>query len=506
MLVLPLGALISPLSIVALSIVFIIVAIAVFRLHAFFALLLAGALVAMLSATGQASDQRFSQAINAVMLEFGKMAGSLGCSIALAAVIGIALMHSGAADKIVRRLIAVLGEARAGFVLCACSFILSGPVFVDTVFMLMLPLARALAMRTKRDYTLYVMAIGAGAVVANGVVPPAPGPLVAAATLKIEIGRALFAGLLFGLLPAWSGLALGRWLNRRVPIPPRPLTASSTSAHGAPAAAETSVPESELPGFWVSIAPVVLPLVLILLDAYVSLAITTATKSGRPLTEGYGGILAFLGSHPVATLLHFLGNKNVALFIGAAIALRLQARRQHIGWRKIGTLLGTPLETAGIIILIVSAGGAYGMMIKNAGIGAQLQNFTLGSHPNHPVIAHLLTSLIHHQVLLAWLITLVIRGAQGSATVATITGAGLMVSIAGPAGFNVDPLYIYLAIGLGSKGLSWMNDAGFWIVSRMSALTQGEMLRTWSPLLTLISVFGLIEVLVASSLWPHLPF
>lgn len=498
---LPLGALLNPLGIVAVSIILILVAIAVFRLHAFFALLAAAALVALMSATGGTSDQRFSHAIDAVMTEFGKMAGNLGCSIALAAVIGIALMQSGAADQIVRRLIAVLGEAQAGLVLCGCSFVLSGPVFVDTVFMLMLPIARALAIRTGRDYTLYVMAIGAGAVVANGVIPPAPGPLVAAATLKIEIGRAILTGLIFGLLPALCGLGLARWFNRRVPIPPRPLTVGG----GREATPEATASDAQLPGFWVSIAPVVLPLALILLDACVNVALTTA-KTAHPGAAESGPLLSILGSHPVATALHFLGNKNVALLAGAVIALALQARRQRIGWRKIGTLLGAPLETAGIIILIVSAGGAYGAMIKDAGVGTQLQNFTLGSHPNHPVIAHLLTSLIHHQVLLAWLITLLIRGAQGSATVATITGAGLIVSIAGPTGFNVDPLYIFLAIGFGSKGLSWMNDAGFWIVTRMSALTQGEMLRTWSPLLTLISVFGLIEVLIASSLWPHLPF
>ncbi len=81
-----------------------------------------------------------------------------------------------------------------------------------------------------------------------------------------------------------------------------------------------------------------------------------------------------------------------------------------------------------------------------------------------------------------------------------------MTSIAGHGGFGVHPLYVFLAIGFGSKCLPWMNDAGFWIVSRMSGLTQGEMLRTWSPVLTLISVFGLVEVLLVSALWPQLPF
>ncbi len=479
---LPLGVSLSPLGIVAVSIVFIVGAITLLRLHAFFSLLLAATLVALLSATGQTGEDRYNHAINAVMAQFGTTAGQLGCSIALAAVIGIALMESGAADKIVRRLIAIVGENRTGLALCGCSFLLAGPVFVDTVFMLMLPIARALTARTGRDYTFYVMAIGGGAVVANGIIPPAPGPLFVAESLKIEIGKAILAGLAFGLLPAIGGLAAARWVNNRVPIPLRPLAGDTKRATVPPG--DTS--EANLPGFWISIAPVLLPLALIAIDA------TATVTHALPAKSAAG--------------LHFLGNKNVALFFGAVVALGLQAHRKHIGWRKIGSLLGSPLETAGIIILIVSAGGAYGMMIKNAGVGAQLQDFTLGHHPNHPMLAAALTSLIHHHVLLAWVITALIRGAQGSATVATIAGAGVMMSIAGHDGFSVHPLYIFLAIGFGSKCLPWMNDAGFWIVSRLSGLSQGEMLRTWSPVLSLISVLGLIEVLIASTLWPHLPF
>lgn len=467
MLALPLGAILGPLGIVVLSIGFIVTAIAAFRLHAFFSLLLAAALVGLLTVANNPGELRFSKAIDAVMSEFGATAGKLGCSIALAAVIGIALMESGAADKIVRRLLAILGEGRAALVLCGCSFLLAGPVFVDTVFMLMLPLARALGLRTGRDYALYVMAIGAGGVVANGVIPPAPGPLFVAETLKLEIGKAILAGLVFGLAPALGGLAVSRWINRRVTIPVRPLSAASNKPVAIP-----PHDEAELPGFWVSLAPVILPLALIALDA------TLPRAHALPAS--------------VAAAVHFFGNKNVALFLGALIALGVQARQNRVAWRRIGTLFGPPLETAGIIILIVSAGGAYGAMIKNAGVGESIRNH-LGTEQLNPV-------------LLAWTITALIRGAQGSATVATIAGAGLMTSIAGHGGFGVHPVYVYLAIGFGSKCLPWMNDAGFWIVSRMSGLTQGEMLRTWSPVLTLISVFGLIEVWIASTVWPQLPF
>ncbi|HVS52708.1 MAG TPA: GntP family permease [Opitutaceae bacterium] len=468
MTLLRLGLVLNPLLIVGLSVVCIVVSIAVFRLHAFFSLLFAATLVALLTVADQPGEQRFSKAVDAVMTSFGTTAGNLGGAIALAAVIGVALMESGAADKIVRRLIAVLGESRAALALCACSFLLSGPVFVDTVFMLMLPLARALALRTGRDYVLYVMAIGAGGVVANGVIPPAPGPLYVADALKLPIGHAIPAGVLFGVVPALGGLAIARWFNARNPIPPRPLAGDRTGA-------TTTAPrdESELPGFAISIAPVLLPFALIAADA-------TA------------GLFAKNIPAALATVLHFLGNKNVALLFGAALAVALQARRKNVSLRKIGALFGAPLETGAIIILIVSAGGAYGAMIKNAGVGDSIKAM-FGAENLNPV-------------LLAWTITALIRGAQGSATVATIAGASIMTSLAAHGGFGVHPLYIFLAIGFGSKCLPWMNDAGFWVVSRISGLTQGEMLRTWSPVLTLISLLGLAEVWMASAIWPQLPF
>jgi len=98
------------------------------------------------------------------------------------------------------------------------------------------------------------------------------------------------------------------------------------------------------------------------------------------------------------------------------------------------------------------------------------------------------------------------RAAQGSATVAMITATGIVSSVAGPAGFGVHPIYILLAIGFGSKFLSWMNDAGFWVISRISGLTQGETLRSWTILSSLIGILGLIEVWAVSSIWPHLFF
>jgi GntP family gluconate:H+ symporter len=474
---LPLAFIGGPLGIVAFSILFIVFVITVLRLHAFFALILAAAVVSLLTATTQTGDGRFVKAVEAVMTEFGSTAGKLGFAIALAAVIGACLMESGAADKIVRRMIAVLGEGRAALAMCLTGFVLAAPVFADTVFMLMLPLARSLARRTGKDYILYVCAMGAGVVVTNGIVPPAPGPMFVADKLGITMGHAILTGIAFGLLPALAGLATARWVNKRWPAPPRPLEGETAES----LTAQAAKPESELPGFLPSIAPVVLPLILIAAAATLDAILKHATAATRASV-----------SPTLVQVVQFLGNKNIALLLGALVALAVNARQKAISWKQVGARLGKPVEMAGVMILIVSAGGAFGGMIQNAGIGEQVRALAGGHALNY--------------VLLAWLVTVIIRGAQGSATVATIAGAGVMMSIAGTAGFGVHPLYIFLAIGFGSKGLLWMNDAGFWIVSRMSGLTQGEMLKSWSVVISLISLYGLIEVLVVSALWPQLPF
>jgi len=457
----------GPLAILGLSVAFIIFAIAVMRLHAFFALMIAAAMVGIATAAGQTGGHRFVRALESVTAEFGASAGKVAFTIALAAVIGFSLMQSGAAEKIIRRFIAVVGERRAAVALLGCSFMLSAPVFADTVFMLLLPLARALSLRTRRDYLLYALAISAGGVITNGTVPPAPGPLVVAGVLKLELGRVILAGFAFGILPAAAALLMASWFNARMPVLPRPGPGETAES----AAALAVRLESELPEFWISFAPIFLPMALIAAASTVGILHLTLPP-------------AFAGA------VEFIGDKNVALLIGAVIAVGVNARRQGLGWRQAGGFLGKPVEAAAVLILIISAGGAYGGMIKNAGVGEVVRSMAGGGTINF--------------VLIAWAITAVLRAAQGSATVAMITGAGITLSMAGSAGFGVHPMYILIACGYGSKVMTWMNDGGFWSISRFGALTQGELLRSWTPLACAISVCGLVEVLIASSFWPNL--
>lgn len=454
----------TPLVILLISVAFIIAAIVALRLHAFFALVFAAIVVGILNSLLTPGGPTLVQSVDAVMAELGSATGKLAFTIAIASVIGAALMESGAAEKIVRRFIAVLGESRAPLALMACSFVLGIPVFFDTIFFLLVPLARSLALRTGRDFTLYLLAICVGGVVTHATVPPTPGPLAVAELLKIDIGASILFGLSIGILPALAGLAFAGWCNRRNPFP---VSASLPPGTVIP----PEVPESALPGFFASIAPVVLPLILIGISS---------------IAAGMPGKL----SPDLAGALAFLGNKNTALFLGALIAVGVYIRQKRIGWRDAGPVIGPPLETAGTITLITAAGGAFGAMIKLAGVGESVRSLT--------------TDFAVNPVLLAWLLACVLRIAQGSTTVAMITAASIMFSLAGPTGFTVNSLYIFAACGYGGLSISWMNDSGFWIFSRMSGMTEGQTLRTWTPAIAVVALTGLALLLLLSAFFPQL--
>ena len=175
--------------------------------------------------------------------------------------------------------------------------------------------------------------------------------------------------------------------------------------------------------------------------------------------------------------------------VGAFLALFLWVNTRKLKTNELWTAVSKPLEIGGIIILITSAGGAYGAMIKHSGIGEAISMLTGGSHI--------------HYVLLAWVIAAVMKIAQGSGTVSMITSAAIMAALMGPEpNLPYHPIYILLSIGFGSLFISWMNDSGFWVVVRMSGFTEKEGLQTWTLLLIVISLVGLLQVLALSWLFP----
>jgi len=444
-----------PFAVLLLGIAAVVLMITRFKFHPFVALILSSILVGLISYELPIADGQIPivGAIELPMLEFGSTAGKIAWVIALAAIIGTAMMESGAAERIVNALLAGLGEKRAPLALLISGFLLSIPVFFDTVFFLLIPLAIALAVKTGKNYVLYVVAIAGGAVITHAMVPPTPGPLLVSETLGIDLGITMLAGMSFGILPAVAIAFIGKWLNRKMDIPVR-----------------VSIPKSDpnqvKPSLFLSLMPIVLPIILISMASIVNVA---------------------TGSLP--PWIAFWGNKNIAMALGTAIALWLWLKQKNMTAAQLWEASAKPLEIAGIIILITSAGGAFGAMIKHSGIGTAIEMATANFHI--------------HYLLLAWIIAAVMKTAQGSSTVAMITAASIILAIVGDgAELPYHMIYVFLAIGFGSGFISWMNDSGFWVVSKMSGFTEKEALQTWTLVLATFAVVGLVQVMIMSYVLP----
>ena len=251
-----------PLFILAIGIASILGLILIFRVNAFLALIISAILVSVLSPGSP--DEKIAR----VATEFGSSAGKIGIVIALAAIIGECMMASGAADRIVQSFLKVLGEKRASWALLGSGYILAVPVFFDTVFYLLVPLARSLYRKTGKNYLLYILAISAGGAITHTLVPPTPGPLVMASTLGIDVGVMILIGGLVAIPAAVVGLIAARWLDAKLNIPFRDTPAAATN-EPAEAGALPDKP-AELPPLWLSILPVILPVLLISLNTAMS--------------------------------------------------------------------------------------------------------------------------------------------------------------------------------------------------------------------------------------------
>lgn len=493
-----------PLVVLAVAVACVIVGISRLKLHPFLALILAAIVAGLLA--DQLPDARprnppagwepppgvklvshWQQAVELTMKGLGQTAGGIAASIALASIIGMCLMESGGADRVVRRFLALLGEKGAAVALLVATYILGVPLFFDTLFMLMVPLARALWLRTGRDYLFYILCVCTSGVIMHSMTSPHPGPLAMVEYLNLNLGLSIAMGFLVGIPPAIGGYFVSRWINRRMEIPVRDVPGvTMDELH-----AIVRKPESELPGFGASLVPVLLPIFLITFAAFLEVVRTSATGAGGwadTLVGAFGGAEGFRRGYEFFA---FIGNKNIALLIGTAAALWLVARQKRLAFTELGKLVGPPLETAGIIILITAAGGAFGLMLRSAGVGESIKQLAMGHAIN--------------LILLSWLVALVLRVAQGSATVAMLTTAAMvqgMVDPATAAALPYHPIYLYLGIGFGSFGASWMNDSGFWVVSRLGGLTEKETLKSWTVLLTCNSVVGLATTWILSLVLP----
>jgi len=450
---------VHPLLIFALALAFVVVLIVRFRLHAFLVLIAAAVLIGLVAPSVPAGE-----VMSQVAERFGKVAGRIGIAIAMAAIVGRCLTESGAADRIVRRFVSLFGERRASLSLVASGYVLSVPVFFDTVFYLLVPLARAMSVRERgRRYVLMVLAISAGGSATHVFVPPTPGPLVMAATLGVDVGLVVLVGLAVALPASLCGWLYAVWIDRRLGIGIRPVAGESLARLEEVAAQ----PESELPGLAAALLPIALPVLLVT-------ARTAAQAAG--LAGAAAGVV------------DLLGDPALALSLAAVTALGVLARHRRLPIRGLADVVEGAIASAGMIILITAAGGAFGGMLVLAGVGETLEALARGAGLSALALGFGLASLF--------------KLAQGSGTVTMITVSSILAPLvtASPPPYN--PVYLVMAIGAGSLVGQWMNDSGFWVFRTMTGLSEIETLQTKSVMLAVMGAVAMLVTLLASRLLP----
>jgi len=463
----------SPLLTFALGLAAVILLLVVWDLPAFVGLIIAAFFVGVINVIF-VPDFGPGQAGSEVATAFGNGMAGIGIPILMAAVIGKSMLESGAAQRVVRWFQSLLGEGNSDVALWGSSSILAIPVFFDSVFYLMAPLARSMRARVGRDYTLFIVVVGAGAATTHVFVPPTPGPLAVADQIGANLGTTILIGLATAIPAAMvAGLFYGRWLNARMDIPLRDAMATTTEELEEISSEETS----DLPGMLESLAPILLAVVLIASLTAINTFEDVVPPLVIPVIDIEVQVLEML--RPYAA---FLGNKNVALTVAALAAAYTFYRYSGMDRSQWTDELTEALKSGGNIAAITAAGGAFGVLLAASGIGDYITNALAG------VGIPLLVS--------GWLVAAIVRIAQGSATAAMLTAAGIMqgqmAELAVPGAFMV------MAIGAGGNICSWYNDSGFWLVKEIGGLTQTETLKTWTVLTTLISITGLIATLVFS--------
>src|SRR5690349_17586703 len=425
------------------------------KLHPFLALIL-GSAVDGLGAGLSAAD-----VIKNFESGFGTTLAGVGILVALGTILGKLLADSGGADRVVDTIVGHSSERRLPWAMALIAMIVGIPLFFEVGVVLLIPVIFLVARRAQTSIVRVGIPALAGLSVMHGLVPPHPGPLIAINALKADLGQTLAFGLIVAIPTVIiAGPLYGAWIGRRVqPVPPEGLVAEFVG--GQPEEGDAT-PRTR-PGFVLTLVTVLLPVVLMLGKALADILLDK--KNG------------------VRTVLDALGDPFVALLLAVLLALFTFGYLRGFSRRTVGELVAASLLPIAGITFIIGAGGGFKQTLVAIGIGDAIGKAAAASGIS--------------ALLLGWLIAVGIRLATGSATVATVTAAGLMAPLLTQLGDVNKPL-LALAIGSGSLFLSHVNDAGFWLVKEYFGMTVGQTFKTWSAMETIISVVSITLILVLS--------
>jgi len=483
----PSGPIAQLITAALLGIVVIIVLITWLKVHPFVALTI-GALGVGIGA-GLAPDK----AVASFGTGFGATMTSVGILVGLGSMFGRMLVDSGAADRVVDTLVRRSSKAALPWTMALIGALIGLPMFFEVGLVLLIPIIVLVAKRS--DVPIMKIAVPAlvGLSTMHAFVPPHPGPLVAVSTVGANLGTTLAFGIVLAIpVIVLAGPVFARFAARWVDIPAPDMFSTrggsgasgqggSDPAHAGrearrgPATQDTAslpngksdftrvISEPRSPSFAVALVGILLPVVLMLAQA-----VREATAP-----DASGGWVS---------LLDFLGSPIIAIGIATVFAMVFFAIGGGMDRSAVAKSLEDALPPVAGVLLIVGAGGGFKQVLIDTGIGG--------------VIADAVQESGISVLLVAWVVSALVRVATGSATVATVTAAGIMAPIAADLSTPETSLLV-LAIGAGSVFLSHVNDAGFWLVKGYLGTTVGQTFKTWTVLECLISVIGLVGVLIA---------
>ncbi|MFF8767057.1 GntP family permease [Nocardiopsis dassonvillei] len=456
-----------------LAVVLLLLLIIRFRFQPFVALLVAA--IAFGLATGTAPLDLTEQIVE----RMGGALGQVALIIGLGAIFGEVLQRAGAAERLAMTLVERVPERYLAWALGLAGFLVSIAVFIDVAIVILVPLLYAVARRTGRSLLYYGIPLCAGLSVTHTFIPPTPGPIATAGVLGADLGLVIVYGVVCGLpAMAVAGPLFGRFVSKRifVPVPAEAVSVTEAAATagetpkvggsgaGSPDSSATGDGSADpLPSFGSVLGALLLPLALIL----------GGTTSSLLLPEGA----------PAAAVLGFVGHPVIALLLTCLYTLWFFGVRKGRSGKELQEMATRALAPAGVIILITGAGGVFGGLLVDSGLGEVLASGM--QRINMPI------------VLFGFLAAAVIRVSQGSGTVAMITGATLTAPLLETVGASPSLAALTcVAIACGGTAFSHVNDSGFWMANRYLGMSVGDTLRSWTVMKTLVGLTGLTVALL----------
>ncbi|MCD9088109.1 gluconate:H+ symporter [Stenotrophomonas sp. SY1] len=437
-----------------LSILALIVLIARFRLNPFISVTLVSVGLALLA------GMPAPEILPAYEQGVGKTLGHIALIVALGTMLGKMMAESGGAERIARTLIARFGPKNVHWAMMLIAFCIGLPIFFEVGFVLLIPIALNVARRTGVPLLLVGLPMVAGLSVVHGLVPPHPAAMLAVSAYGADVGRTVFYALLVGLpTAALAGPVFAKFVAPRVKLPAHNPMEAALLDEG-----HSRIPDEQLPGFGITIATLLLPVVLMLLGGWADQIATPGSSLNHSL--------------------RFIGHSVVALLLATLMSFITLGLMRGFSREQILKFTQECLAPTAAITLLVGAGGGLNGILVHTGVAGEIiglsQRFELSP------------------LLMGWTMAALMRIATGSATVAMTTASGIVAPIAAAMGY-AHPELLVLATGAGSVVLSHVNDGGFWLVKEYFNMSVAQTFKTWTVLETLISVIALLLVMALST-------